>query len=107
MWKYLRHPNVLSLAGATMSETRFEMVSDWMANGNISDFVKTHRDVDRHGIVGFHSESCRSPFVDDRTILQLVGVAEGLIYIHSEGMIHGDLKGVRLRHSKLYSVRLT
>ena len=27
---------------------------------------------------------------------QLAGVAKGLIYIHSQGMIHGDLKGVRL-----------
>ena len=28
--------------------------------------------------------------------LQLAGVAKGLIYIHSQGMIHGNLKGVRL-----------
>ena len=28
--------------------------------------------------------------------LQLAGVAKGLIYIHNQGMIHGDLKGVRL-----------
>ena len=27
--------------------------------------------------------------------VQLEGVARGLIYIHSRGMIHGDLKGVR------------
>jgi serine/threonine protein kinase len=30
-------------------------------------------------------------------ILQLGGVATGLIYIHGQGVIHGDLKGVRLR----------
>ena len=57
MWKFLRHPNVLSLTGATMSETRFAMISDWMVNGNIGDFVKEHADVDRHGLVGFHSKS--------------------------------------------------
>jgi hypothetical protein len=28
-------------------------------------------------------------------LLQLSDVARGLIYMHSEGMIHGDLKGVR------------
>jgi len=89
-----------------MSETRFEMVSDWMVNGNISDFVKTHTDVDRYGIVGFHSKSCRSRFIDNCTTLQLVGVAKGLIYIHSEGMIHGDLKGVR-QTLKLCFVGLT
>ena len=30
-------------------------------------------------------------------IPQLIGVTRGLIYIHSEGMIHGDLKGVCFR----------
>lgn len=40
MWNYLRHPNVLQLLGVTMSETQFAMVSEWMTNGNINDFVK-------------------------------------------------------------------
>ena len=31
---------------------------------------------------------------------QLQGVARGLIYMHGEGMIHGDLKGVGLRASQ-------
>jgi hypothetical protein len=36
------------------------------------------------------------------TILQLEGVARGLIYIHSQGMIHGDLKGVRCQSLGLH-----
>ena len=28
--------------------------------------------------------------------LQLSDVTKGLIYMHDQGMIHGDLKGVRL-----------
>jgi len=35
--------------------------------------------------------------------LQLVDVTKGLIYIHSQGMIHGDLKGVRFQqHESLF-----
>jgi hypothetical protein len=52
-WKILRHPNVLSLIGATMSEAQFIMVSDWMVNGNIKDFVKKHPDANRLELVGF------------------------------------------------------
>ena len=99
MWKFLRHPNVLPLIGVTMSETRFAMISDWMLNGNISDFVKAHMDVDRYGIVGFHSKTRCPRLIDNLTTPQLVGVAKGLIYIHNEGMIHGDLKGVCLGYS--------
>ena len=52
IWKTLRHPNVLPLIGVTMSETHFAMVSDWMENGNINDFVKAHPEADRLGLVG-------------------------------------------------------
>jgi hypothetical protein len=60
-WKTLRHPNVLPLIGVTMSETQFAMVSDWMVNGNLSDFVREHPDANRLELVGSHLEfQCRS-----------------------------------------------
>ena len=40
-----------------MTETKFEMVSEWMVNGNIDAFVKTHPDVDRLGLVGYLFEA--------------------------------------------------
>jgi len=57
-WKALQHPNVLPLIGVTMSESRFAMISDWMVNGNINNFVKAHPDADRLELVGF---PCRIP----------------------------------------------
>ena len=56
-WKFLQHPNVLPLIGVTMSEGRFVMISDWMANGNINGFIKAHPDVDRLGLVGPQSKT--------------------------------------------------
>ena len=52
-WKTLQHPNVLPLIGVTMTEAQFAMVSEWMANGSISEFVKTNPDVDRLELVCF------------------------------------------------------
>ena len=40
IWKMLRHPNVLSLIGVTMAENRFVMVSEWMNNGNIIQYLE-------------------------------------------------------------------
>ena len=51
-WKTLHHPNVLSLLGVTMEERLFAMVSEWMANGNIVEFVEAHRDANRFELVG-------------------------------------------------------
>ena len=56
MWKALHHPNVLQLIGVTMSETQFAMVSDWMFNGNINDFVRAHPCADRLELVRFSCE---------------------------------------------------
>ena len=36
-----------------MANNQFAMVSEWMINGNISEFVKTHRDVNRFELVSF------------------------------------------------------
>ncbi|KAF9791050.1 kinase-like domain-containing protein, partial [Thelephora terrestris] len=84
-WRTLHHPNVLGLIGVTMTETKFAMISDWMANRNIRDFVKENPGANR---------------------FELVNVANGLIYLHSQGMIHGDLKGANVliddtRHDRL------
>ena len=44
--------NVLPLMGVPVSESRFAMISNWMADGNINYFVKSHPDVDRLALVG-------------------------------------------------------
>ena len=51
MWRFLRHPNILSLIGASISETQFAMASEWMPNGNINQFIKAHPEVNRLGLV--------------------------------------------------------
>ena len=61
MWKSPRHPNVLPLMGVTMTETHFAMVSEWMVNGNIKEFMKAHPDEDRLGLVGVPFKVASSP----------------------------------------------
>ena len=51
-WKTLHHPNVLPLLGATMSNYKFAMTSEWMENGDINRFIKAHEDADRFELVG-------------------------------------------------------
>ena len=55
-WKILRHPNVLSLdslLGVTMDDTQFAMISDWMVNGNIIEYINANSDANRFEFVGF------------------------------------------------------
>jgi len=65
MWKFLRHPNVLPLIGVMMSETRFAMISSWMENGNINEFLKKNPDANRLGLVCFPIQSPIIIFMDN------------------------------------------
>lgn len=75
-WNTLRHPNVVPLLGVSMDNHHFAMVSEWMVNGNVNEFIKAHREANRFEL--------------------LKDVAVGLIYIHDKDMIHGDLKGANI-----------
>jgi len=54
-WKTLRHQNVLPLLGVTMDTYHFAMVSEWMKDGNINEFIKVNRDVNRFELVWFYT----------------------------------------------------
>ena len=56
MWSTFRHPNVLPLLGVNMTGPRYAMVSEWMVNGNIDEFVEACPDADRLVLVGFSLE---------------------------------------------------
>jgi len=86
-WRVLDHPNVLPLLGVTTTEDRFVMVSEWMKNGNINEFVKADIEVDRYGL--------------------LRGVTKGLIYMHEQGIVHGNLKGANILIDTNGHARLT
>jgi len=67
MWKSLRHPKVLPLLGVTMIEDKFVMVSEWMENGNINNFLRAHPDVDRLELVCFSFRDFYLLDIDDYT----------------------------------------
>ncbi|KAJ7588216.1 kinase-like domain-containing protein [Mycena floridula] len=78
-WSQLSHPNVLPLYGIYyIIPSRLCMVSPWMENGNIVDFLKTvpSGSVNRYAL--------------------LSDVANGIEYLHNQSIIHGDLKGLNI-----------
>lgn len=54
-WKALSHPNVLPLLGVTMGNNHFAMASEWMANGNINEYIQANKDANRFELVGSYS----------------------------------------------------
>ena len=50
MWKRLRHPNVANFLGFD-SDSPFSLVYPWMPKGNLPDYLRSHPDADRLGLV--------------------------------------------------------
>ena len=72
------------------------MVSEWMLNGNINQFVAARRDANRFELVSPPFKfPCSALSLTIVRLLQLTDVARGLDYMHSKGVAHGALKGVR------------
>jgi serine/threonine protein kinase len=70
---------------------KFAMVSEWMIHGDINEFVEKSEGVNRVQLV---SEDAISQGSHCNLLVQLVEATNGLEYMHSLNMVHGDLKGV-------------
>ncbi|KAF9448603.1 kinase-like protein [Macrolepiota fuliginosa MF-IS2] len=76
VWKQLNHPNLLPFYGIYQLDDRNGrvcLVSPWMENGNISEYLKVNPDI------------ARRPLIRD--------IVFGLDHLHAGQIAHGDLKG--------------
>ncbi|KAG9104513.1 hypothetical protein FRC07_009788 [Ceratobasidium sp. 392] len=80
-WSKLKHPNVLELVGLSTFRGQISIVSSWMENGTLPDYVTKHPEADRF-------ELCAQ-------------VASGLAYLHKSDTIHGDVKGLAIQTQRM------
>lgn len=52
MWSKAKHPNVHELMGLMMFQGHLGMVSLWMKNGNVHEYIEGHPDANRYQLVG-------------------------------------------------------
>lgn len=51
-WKYVSHPNVVPFLGISESLFPFCIISPWLPNGNILEYVGKRQEVNRFRLVG-------------------------------------------------------
>ena len=103
MWGCLSHKFVLDFLGIYQDERmeQFFLVSPYMKNGTLAQWRKyanpSVTEVEKRVWL-----SVLLLFVDIHPVRKILEVAQGLEYIHSEGVVHGDLRGVLyLNHNTL------
>ena len=95
MWRSLRHKFVLPFLGIYPNESMEQifLVSPYMKNGTLAQWRKKANpsvaEVEER--VWFFVLLL---FVNPHPAQKVIEVAKGIRYIHSEGIVHGDLRGV-------------
>ncbi|CAE6478282.1 unnamed protein product [Rhizoctonia solani] len=76
-WSKMDHPNIHRLQGVIMLRGQYlGMVSEWMDNGNLHEYLRKHPDADRFKLC--------------------IDIALGLEYMHSTNTVHGDVKAANV-----------
>ncbi|KAJ7730854.1 kinase-like domain-containing protein [Mycena maculata] len=88
VWKDLDHQHILTFIGIDRDSfpSSLCMVSPWMEHGTVLNYLKDHG----HGNV-------------DKLLFQ---IAQGLQYLHSHNIVHGDLRGANILIDEHWSARL-
>ncbi|TCD71964.1 hypothetical protein EIP91_000096 [Steccherinum ochraceum] len=89
LWKDIEHPHILPLIGVTrtaFSSGALCLVSPWMPQGNVRATLSSHGD---------------QPAVTTESVGEIIDewlyqIAQGLEYLHSQGVVHGDLHGANV-----------
>jgi len=90
IWKELAHPHVLPFMGvANIFTPLLSLVSPWVPNGNILNFLEKNADADK--------------------VTLLSQCTQGLLYLHNynPNLIHGDIKGANILIDVDGTARLT
>ncbi|KAK7062516.1 Rho guanine nucleotide exchange factor [Paramarasmius palmivorus] len=91
VWRQLEHPNVLPFLGLYFLNARQQrlcLISPWMENGNLVQFLERTPRSDVN-----HRQLAPVLFTD---AMQAWDVASGLQYLHRMKIIHADLKGANI-----------
>ncbi|CAE6503577.1 unnamed protein product [Rhizoctonia solani] len=88
LWSKMKHTSVHELMGVVLFKGQsLGMVSEWMENGNLHEYLRNHPDANRYQLS--------------------VQVASGVAYIHTFGMVHGDIKALNVLISSNGNAKLT
>lgn len=107
VWRRLHHPHIVQFFGAcSISDPPF-MVCALKANGNINEYLAKSPRANRCKLVSTSYLRVRARLLMSNTKLHEASL--GLVYLHQQGVVHGDLKGVRdpLESSSFFADTLT
>ena len=91
--KQIKHRNILPLYGVSTTISDVSLVFPWYNNGNIKQFLEKNPGVNRYHLVSILKLMIYSKLSCEPN-KQLLGAVQGLLFLHSSGVVHGALQPV-------------
>ncbi|CAE6510983.1 unnamed protein product [Rhizoctonia solani] len=85
-WSKCKHPHVIDLIGVTQHRNQIAMISSWMDNKHLNWFLSQHPEFD--------------------CCILSTQISDGVTYLHSMGIVHGDIKGLNILVDQHYQPKL-
>jgi serine/threonine protein kinase len=99
-WRQLRHPYITPFYGVCVDcfAPHMAIVTPWMPNGNLLQFLRRNDMVDRYRIVCNPSILSHYSSLQLLSSRQLIQIADALKFLHerSPKVIHGDVRGANV-----------
>ncbi|CAE6447284.1 unnamed protein product [Rhizoctonia solani] len=86
-WSSYKHKNILPILGFAVVKGHLAMVSPWMKNGYVTEYVANNRGCDRSGLC--------------------IQLARAITYLHEHDIVHGDIKGPNVLISDTGIIKVT
>ena len=88
--RQIEHDNILPFYGVSMTVSDFSLVFPWYRNGNIKQYLEKDPSIDRYDLASALKLTVYLRH-SHRSHQQLLGVIKGLLFFHSNRVVHGAL----------------